>query len=258
MTIASVSDLRYQLTQSVFQNPITTYRISEEVTDWLVSNHLDLGVKIKTNLIRAALDSIIMPFLKNLNLSDVISLVADYQVRAQSVIPFQPEMLGLSRDNPTYMEIQEALQTIYTHIAAVQSLQDEAHHYVSILKEVTEIYDSLIDIVTAYVTNEDINEMTFKNLAERKRFAENVTADLLVYKKKYYQGRVSVQTLEKSILGPRLNLLLNTISSIRLLCKVDEAEKQVNWGLSRRKTTSLVEEKEYEEGEEGIEYMNRK
>lgn len=243
--LATVSDLRFQLTQPVFQNPFTTYRISKEVEEWLRGN-FPIGSIVKTGMLRSALNSIIHPFLEGLDLSDVITLVTEFLARGTALPAFQPETLGhegdpLVRDNPTYDEIQKALRKVWGHASDIRLLQDEVHHYSAILRDVTETYGSLIEIVTAYILNEDDHEAVFKNLAERKRFVENITADLFVYKKRVHQLMLSVQGLEESILRPRLNLLLRTESSIRLLCKVDQAERDVDWGLSRRKTTSPYE-----------------
>ena len=236
--LATVSDLRFQLSQPVFQNPFTTYRISEEVDEWLRGNFL-IGSFVKTGMIRSALNSIIGPFLKSLDLSDVITLVTEFQARGAALPSFQPETLH--RDNPTYSEIQTAVENIWNHTSEIRLLQDEVHHYSDILGEATDVYGSLIEIVTAYLLNEDDHVTVFKNLAERKRFVENITADLLVYKNRLHQLKISVQGFEESVLRPRLNLLLRNESSIRLFCKVDQAERDVNWGLSRRKTTSPYE-----------------
>lgn len=220
-----------------FQNPFTTFMLEE---GWDSYRETDLCRPPARSDLRAYLKSVVKPVLSAINIGYLQELTTALQARLAAEADIQYQDYGVTTELPSYSEVQQSLQKIYSKVSEITAQRDECNYYTSLLKQAAEIVTSLRKTTENFVQDETILSLGFTGVADRKRFAEVITGDLDVYAQRLATLRGVTVALHDDILQPRMTALLRTDSALRMLVKVDETDRGFNRGMSRNDTEAPV------------------
>lgn len=228
---------------AVFDKPELqqVFTVSQWEDDYEAFTEAHSGLTAKVNL-KTFVRGEVKTFLEAINLPFLQQVVGDLNKRISAEPPIEYASFTLSKDLPTYEEVQQTISQIHEQVARTAAYREECNHYTTVLKSAQDYLTSFRKTLETFLHDETIEPMAFEGLAARKRFAEPLTIDLEAYTTRVATLRATVTNLYDNILGQRQNLLMRSDSAVRMLVtKTEDADRHLNSFQSRRKTTTPTE-----------------
>lgn len=133
-------------------------------------------------------------------------------------------------ENGDYGEANKLLRDIYTKWNDVQLRQELCSDHVVLIKKAIMHLTSFKKVVSAFVSDNDAHPIRFKTVADSKRFIEIIVVSIDSHIDVLKSQIIELSAWMDNILSPKINMLMRADSSLRLLAKYAEWDKNYNRG----------------------------
>lgn len=237
MTQPALSEILAIFDKSELTEVVTVLQLEDEYTDFC-GQPVEVGDSTPAARLKRYARSITKPFLAAVNITYLQELVKGLQKEIAALPTIDYSSFTLSKDLPTYEEVQGALQQIHAEVTRVSSYREKCNHYTTVLKTAFDHVSGFRKALQAFLHDETNEPFAWEGLAQRKRATEAWILDVEAHEQRLIALRAIVTQLHDDILGQRLNLLMRSDSAVRLLVqKVDPIDQRGNALGSRHRTT---------------------
>lgn len=133
-------------------------------------------------------------------------------------------------ENGNWEEANKLLKDIYTKWNDVQLRKELCSDHMVLIKKAIMYLSSLKKVIFAFMQEDQLHMVKFHNLAESKRFIEAITVSIDSYVEVLKNQITELSAWIDNTLSAKVNLLMRTESSLRLLAKYAEWDKDYNNG----------------------------
>lgn len=218
-----------------FNHPITVYIIKQGYIDYLdeIGKKMIEGTKVESNQIylKDFLIDSTNKFFKAINLEGISKETLRIEGFIEEIRTNKKFIkFDVVFENGDYNDANRLLQDIYTKWNDVQLRKELCSDHTVLIKKAIMYLTSLKKIVSTFIQEEDNYSNIFKNQAELKRFIETVTVDIDSYIEVLKSQITELSAWIDHTLSPKINMLMRADSSLRLLSKYAEWDKNYNNG----------------------------
>lgn len=203
-------------------------------------SNIDISVSIE-DVLRNFLFEIIDKFLSCLHIDDILE---ETNSLSNSVRGLRKEKYVEFKifENGNFEEANKLLIDLYAKWNSLQLNKEWCSDHIILVRKAITYLTSLKKVISVFIMDEKSHNFKFKNASESKRLVEYFVVDIESYID-LLKDQITELSAQIDLISSKINMLMRADSSLRLLSKYAEWDKDYNSG--SRKTSSSNREEDF-------------